>query len=1247
MPRLITVPLFTVLLALAALHFAPPIASQGNTITVNPSIQFQTMTGFEATAQIGHNFYQSKSLLWRDQAISMAVEMGVNRLRVELTSGIENPRDYYAEYQAGTVPIGTWNQNRYNIINDNSDSNVINPNGFKWSSLDHTIEFVVLPFCQKLATKGEKCYLNFNYADFEPSPFEHRNTPLEYAEFVLATYQHVKTKYGIVPDSWQVMLEPDNDTGWTTTHIGQCLAATGPRLVAAGFSPRFVAPSTTSGPAAKFWLNDIVLIPGAQQYLKEVSYHRYQNIDPIDLDRLRVRAKELGMDTAMLEWGPADHHTLHEDLKVGWNSAWQQYTLAFSAPSDAYLIVNDPTGTPSVTITPRAKFYRQYFKYIRRGAVRIDAVSNNPNFDFVAFRNVNGSVVSVGKAASGGSFTINGLPSGTYGIFYTTNTQYDVQLPDQTGSSVSTSIPATGVITIYGKGGTPAPSPSPVATPSSSPAPSPTTTPLTRTISTAATTVSPGSSVTVTWTAPTGHSVQDWIGLYKVGVPANPAPPKPQWEYLGAATSGSLNLTAPAAVGQYEFRYYLSNGYSLAVTSNQFTVATPSPTPTPRPSPSPIPSPSPQPTPIPSPSVSPTPCPPCPCPSPTVTPVPSPTVNPTPTPIPSPTIVPTPTPPLGQAFYAAVNGLPLGTGAFNNPWPLQTALSHPATLPCGATLYLRGGTYVGKFVSFLNCPSNPITVRSYPGEWAKLDGYVRTTLAKPLAAGCLPTNSTTVVLSADIGLSNGSTVMVGDTAATMEQFYLAGKQPDGVTWTDSGCGWSGTTPRAHAAGEPVWDGSPVLEIRGSNVIYRDFEILTSDPRRSFNFKLASGMASAVRGYGVFVSYPVRNVKLVNLNIHDNGGGIFLGVDADVEIYGNLIYNNGYNDHDRGHGLAVYAQNLGTFQKKVRANFAFNGFTGMKLYAESQQVRNFLVEYNILFNAGVLESFPGNTADNGLELSPSHRQSNFFAGTGNTAEPLVDLKIRKNYLFHVFDARPEGGNLGLGYQGRNSTGIEITDSRIMGGNNGVDLKHISGITMTGNKVYSQTTSLGNTFNFLVSAALETGFSGTVNNNQYFSQIPPIQGFTGYVFGLGINGVLKQACGGGGPLRFTDPCSGGQGGFREHTGWDANSTLVFGAPTQNEIFPIVNEYDPNRVHIAFYNWQNLPTVTINVPFNPGDKVEFYPAESGGLKVFQTVMVLSGRTITIPSSGWPVAAPIGMNWTPASVAPKFVAGIIKKVP
>ena len=92
--------------------------------------------------------------------------------------------------------------------------------------------------------------------------------------------------------------------------------------------------------------------------------------------------------------------------------------------------------------------------FIRAGAQRIEALTGNASFDPLAFINPNGKYAVVVKAGGSGPFNIQGLPAGLYGIKYTTDSQYNMDLANvsiTSGQILSTAIPAAGVITIYAK----------------------------------------------------------------------------------------------------------------------------------------------------------------------------------------------------------------------------------------------------------------------------------------------------------------------------------------------------------------------------------------------------------------------------------------------------------------------------------------------------------------------------------------------------------------------------------------------------------------------------------------------------------------------------------------------------------------------------------------------------------------------------------------------------------------------------
>jgi hypothetical protein len=88
------------------------------------------------------------------------------------------------------------------------------------------------------------------------------------------------------------------------------------------------------------------------------------------------------------------------------------------------------------------------------------------------------------------------------------------------------------------------------------------------TLTPSATTVAPGGTLSLSWTASRGGA-GDWIGLYRVGAPECDH----GWsDATRGATSGTFTLTAPLQSGQYEFRYQPDDGCFTAARSSAVTV---------------------------------------------------------------------------------------------------------------------------------------------------------------------------------------------------------------------------------------------------------------------------------------------------------------------------------------------------------------------------------------------------------------------------------------------------------------------------------------------------------------------------------------------------------------------------------------------------------------------------------------------------------------------------------------------------
>jgi hypothetical protein len=427
----------------------PPGKSGPPIVTIDTLARFQTMSGWEATAQSaqGHPQFDSFKNSLFDQAVN---DLGINRLRLEIYAGVENPVDYAAG------GASTERCERWFTVNDNDNPRVINPAGFQFSALDSTVARVVLPMKQRLEARGERLFVNLNYIAFlrqcPPPEYVHAR-PAEYAEFILATFLHLREVFGLVPDAVEVILEPDNVAVWRGgTLIGQAIVATAARLAEAGFTPAFVAPSTADLGQALAYLDEVYRVPGVRALLREISYHRYGGASRDELAELAQRAKTVGARTAMLEHIGSDVEDLYTDLTVANVSAWQQYTLAFPSSDNGGHYFGIADGRP--VVESRTRYLRQYFHYVRMGAQRVAATSATSALRAAAFENTNHGLVVVLHSDRAGPVEVRGLRAGNYGVSETTSSATWKELGTQvvgTTGTLALTASAPGVMTVYSK----------------------------------------------------------------------------------------------------------------------------------------------------------------------------------------------------------------------------------------------------------------------------------------------------------------------------------------------------------------------------------------------------------------------------------------------------------------------------------------------------------------------------------------------------------------------------------------------------------------------------------------------------------------------------------------------------------------------------------------------------------------------------------------------------------------------------
>lgn len=338
-------------------------------------------------------------------------------------------------------------------------------------------------------------------------------------------------------------------------------------------------------------------------------------------------------------------------------------------------------------------------------------------------------------------------------------------------------------------------------------------------------------------------------------------------------------------------------------------------------------------------------------------------------------------------------------------------------------------------------------------------------------------------------------------------------------------------------------------------------------------------------------------KFINNTIHDTRMGISMWTEAlDAESCGNVIYNNGFQASDRGHGHGFYIQN-DTGTKYVTDNVIFNQFdNGIQAYGSDKAfVRNIVLDGNIVFNNGVIAAGRGEgpRADNIV-----------FAGGGG----IRGARLLNNYLFHTPQA-----NLGYNELGWNSQNVDIDaeGNYFMGGFEAVNVGNWQTAVFRNNRVYSH-----DKYDVMLSTSNPTsGYAW--NNNTYY--------------GAGL---------------FTFNGSGATfDGWQLKSHLDANSSFHPGNPTGVWTMVRPNRYEQGRANIVIYNWDLAGVVAVDLSgvLTRGRRFQIRDAQNFfGAPVLRGTF--DGALVQIPMNESAVAAPNGDVPNPAHhTAPQFGAFIV----
>ena len=376
-----------------------------------------------------------------------------------------------------------------------------------------------------------------------------------------------------------------------------------------------------------------------------------------------------------------------------------------------------------------------------------------------------------------------------------------------------------------------------------------------------------------------------------------------------------------------------------------------------------------------------------------------------------------------------------------------------------------------------------------------------------------------------------------------------------------------------------------LMVNGDWTTFRDFEFTDSDPDRTH-----------VRPHGVFTRGP--HTKLINLVIHDCGLGIGFWAETEgpAEIYGCIIYNNGWQGAgtDRGHGHAIYTQNRVGI-KRLTDNVLFNQFGyGIHAYGSSRAfLKGFEIEDNTSFNNGSLSRRRALTG-------------NILVGGGAPAE---GIRVLDNVTY--FDS--PAMSLRIGYGAANKD-VVVKGNYVVGT---ALLRIWEKMSFTGNTVVASGPVIR--LETKGGAAMEFGgnqYIGDAGKEPWFEVIE--------------NGAASQRS------------------FAEWMEYASdNSQFQNGPPRGVKIFVRPNRYERGRAHVTVLNWEKADSVDVDLSMvlKRGDRFRVRRVQNlSGAPVFEAVY--SGKPVRFPMTDRTVAAPIGIVPSPpVATCPLFDVFLVER--
>ena len=394
-------------------------------VTLNPSVRHQTMRGWGGTLSFlrDMNFVSQATV---DQIIDEAVDdLGLTFLRAHFGM-LEEP------------------------FNDNGNPRSINFAGFKDADVvDREVARGMGRFAQRVQANGESPTFLIN-KDWEDSAPAWMNDD-EFAENITANMLYFRNQHGIHINFNAIDNEPNHFDPYTPERQRPMIKAMGRMFQENGLATKVALNEGLHASSTWDYIRDMEGDSELWPNVGLLNWHLYGPNDPFR-SLIRDFGVARGIPTGMTEFSGAQISHLMDDLTLGGVSYWTRYFLAdrgaVTAGASNYFAAHLDGTSFARNITYYQ--FRQFMRYVRPGAVRIDASSSQSAVRAFAFDRAGSRVVVlVNTSGQAFDFTVQGLAPGRYGVSQTVGQSYTELGARSVQTSTDVRLEGGGILTIY------------------------------------------------------------------------------------------------------------------------------------------------------------------------------------------------------------------------------------------------------------------------------------------------------------------------------------------------------------------------------------------------------------------------------------------------------------------------------------------------------------------------------------------------------------------------------------------------------------------------------------------------------------------------------------------------------------------------------------------------------------------------------------------------------------------------------